>query len=143
MAEPAAPAAAAATRKRAAAPGATGEPKPKVAKAKSTFMLHDPTDFSSLGKYQSTDFRYAALKVASRGHTNILLRKTNTKEMREFTGAVVPLETPKEIHRGDRVIRYTKKPVVKFVKRWVYNGTVNDDEDDSATAATAAATANN
>ncbi len=114
----------------------TATRKPKQAKAKSTFMLHDPKDFTSLGKYQSTDFRYAALKVASRGHTNILLRKTNTKEMREFTGAVVPLDTPKEIHRGDRVIRYTKKPVVKFIKRWVYNGTVNDDEDVSNTTVT-------
>lgn len=133
-AAPTAPAAG--SRKRGGAAAATtGEPKPKVAKAKCTFMLHDPSDFSSLGKYQSTDFRYAALKVASRGHTNILLRKTNTKEMREFTGAVVPLDTPKEIHRGDRVIRYTKKPVVKFVKRWVYNGTVNDDEDSSTVAA--------
>lgn len=90
-------------------------------------MLHDPKDLSSLGKYQSTDFRYAALKVASRGHKNILLRKTNTKEIREFTGDVVPLDNPKEIHRGDRVIKYTKKPVVKFVKKWVYTGAVDDD----------------
>lgn len=100
----------------------------KPAKAKSTFMLHDPKDLSSLGKYQSTDFRYAALKVASRGHKSILLRKTNTKEIREFTGDVVALDTPKEIHRGDRVIKYTKKPVVKFVKKWVYQGAINEDE---------------
>lgn len=91
-------------------------------------MLHDPKDLSSLGKYQSTDFRYAALKVASRGHKSILLRKTNTKEIREFTGDVVALDTPKEIHRGDRVIKYTKKPVVKFVKKWVYQGAIADDE---------------
>lgn len=144
MAETAVAVAPAATNSRKRGAGATnansGEPKPKVPKAKSTFMLHNPNDYSSLGKYQSTDFRYAALKVASRGHTNILLRKTNTKEMREFTGAVVPLDTPKEIHRGDRVIRYTKKPVVKFIKRWVYNGAVNDDEDVNANAS---ANANN
>lgn len=94
---------------------------------KFTFMLHDPSDMSSLGKYVSTDYRYAALKVASRGHTRILLRKTNTKEIREFTGNVVTLDTPKEIHRGDRVIRYSKKPVVKFVKKWVYQGAIDDD----------------
>lgn len=119
-----------------------GVKKPKQSRPKCTFMLHDPNDHSSLGKYQSTDFRYAALKVASRGHTNILLRKTNTKEMREFTGAVVPLDTPKEIHRGDRVIRYTKKPVVKFVKRWTYTGSVNDDDDGLTTATDTDANAN-
>jgi len=96
-------------------------------KPKSTFMLHDPNDLSSLGKYQSTDFRYAALKVASRGHKKILLRKTNTKEIREFAGDVVSLDQPKEINRGDRVIKYTKKPVVKFVKKWVYQGPLEDD----------------
>lgn len=99
---------------------------PKNRKPKQTFMLHHPDDFSSLGKYNSTDFRYAALKVASRGHKRILLRKTNTKEIREFKGDVVPLETPKEIHRGDRVIRYTRKPTVKFVRSFVYQGAVDD-----------------
>lgn len=103
-------------------------PAPKTKKPKVTFMLHDAKDFASLGKYQSTDFRYAALKVASRGHKHILLRKTNTKEMREFTGDVVPLAAPKEIHRGDRVIRYTKKPVVKFVKKFTYQGSIDDDD---------------
>jgi hypothetical protein len=96
-------------------------------KPKATFMLHDPKDLSSLGKYQSTDFRYAALKVASRGHKQILLRKTNTKEIREFKGDVVSLDTPKEIHRGDRVIRYTKKPTVKFLRKFVYTGNIVDD----------------
>ena len=101
--------------------------KPKTAKPKSTFMLHEEGTMASLGKYQSTDFRYAALKVASRGHTNILLRKTNTKEIREFKGKVVNLDTPKEIRRGDRVIKYSKKPEVKFVKKWVYHGPIDDD----------------
>lgn len=112
-----------------APPTAAPAPAPaagRVKKPKSTFMLHDPKDLSSLGKYQSTDYRYAALKVASRGHKHILLRKTNTKEVREFTGDVVALDNPKEIHRGDRVIKYTKKPVVKFVKKWVYQGDIND-----------------
>lgn len=114
----------------AAATDAPKAPVPKTPRPKSTFMLHDPRDLSSLGKYQSTDFRYAALKVASRGHTQILLRKTNTKEIREFTGDVVKLDTPKEIKRGDRdkPIVYTKKPVVKFVRKWVYQGTLDEGE---------------
>ena len=111
------------------APAAAAPPKKQGAKF--TFMLHDPVDMSSLGKYVSTDYRYAALKVASRGHTRILLRKTNTKEIREFAGEVVPLEVPKEIHRGDRVIRYYKKPTVKFLKRWVYAGHVDDSPADA------------
>lgn len=107
---------------------APAAPAAKNKKPKCTFMLHDPADFSSLGKYQSTDFRYAALKVASRGHKTILLRKTNSKEMREFVGDVVALDTPKEIHRGDRVIKYTRKPTVKFVRTFVFQGEVADEE---------------
>lgn len=111
---------------------ATSPPKPAgQKKPKSTFMLHDPSDLSSLGKYQSTDFRYAALKVASRGYKQILLRKTNTKEIREFKGDILQLDQPKEIHRGDRVIKYSKKPVVKFVKKWVYQGALDDTGEES------------
>jgi hypothetical protein len=102
----------------------------RAPKPKSTFMLHDARDLSSLGKYQSTDFRYAALKVASRGHKQILLRRTNTKEIREYAGDVVTLDQPKEIHRGDRVITYSKKPVVRFVKKWVYAGPLDDGDTD-------------
>ncbi len=106
------------------------DPTPAAAakKAKSTFMLHDASDMSSLGKYVSTDYRYAALKVASRGHKQILLRKTNTKEVREFAGDVVTLDTPKEILRGDRTIKYFKKPTVKFVRKFTYNGPITDDD---------------
>lgn len=112
-----------------AAPASPSAPKKApVRKPKVTFMLHDPADMSSLGKYVSTDYRYAALKVASRGHNRILLRKTNTKEVREFTGDVVPLDTPKEIHRGDRVISYNKKPVVRFVRKFVFGGALPEDE---------------
>ena len=84
-------------------------------------MLHNPDDMSALGKFVSTDYRYAALKVASRGHKRILLRKTNTREVREFTGDVVDLATPKEIHRGDRVITYSKRPVVRFVRKFTFD----------------------
>lgn len=120
---------AASTAPAAAAPPAPAAAAAKVAKPKSTFMLHDPRDLSSLGKYQSTDFRYAALKAASRGHKTILLRKTNTKEIREFSGAVVALTTPKVISRGNREIKYYKKPTVKFLKKWVYAGPLEDDDE--------------
>ena len=97
-------------------------------KAKITFMMHDPRDMTSLGKYVSTDYRYAALKAASRGHKRILLRKTNSKEVREFVGDVVPLDVPKKISRGDRVIEYSKKPSVRYLRRFVYDGDLPEDE---------------
>jgi hypothetical protein len=95
-------------------------------------MLHDPANMSSLGKYVSTDYRYAALKVASRGHKRILLRKTNSKEVREFVGDVVPLETPKQISRGNRVISYNKKPTVRYVRKFVFSGNLPEDETEGA-----------
>ena len=98
----------------------------KNKRPKFTFMLHDSEDMSSLGKFVSTDFRYAALKVASRGHTNIILRKTNSKECREFRGDVLSLDEPQEIRRGERIIRYQKKPIVKFVRKWIWEQAADD-----------------
>lgn len=107
---------------------------PRQRKAKHTYMLHDPTCMSSLGKFVSTDYRYAALKVASRGHTDIVLRKTNTRECRQYKGEVVTLDEPKEIRRGERTITYHKKPRVTFVRKWVYAGpAVSDDPEETTT----------
>lgn len=97
-------------------------------KPKKTFMLHDPETFANLGKFVSTDFRYAALKAASRGHTKILLRVTDTKLVYEFQGAVIELSSPQVVKRGERTITYSKKPGVKFVKKYVYSGEVVEDD---------------
>lgn len=95
-------------------------------KPKYTYMLHDPSSMESLGKYVSTDYRYAALKVISRWHKHglrrILLRRTNSKEIHEFEGSVVPLPQPKVIQRAGHEIVYHHKPDAKFVKAWVYEG---------------------
>lgn len=87
-------------------------------------------------RYQSSDFRYAALKVASRGHKDIHLRKTNTKQVYQFEGDVVTLKEPQTIMRGDRAITYSKKPSVKLVKKYIYNGTVDESADEEPPAAT-------
>jgi len=111
------------------APDAPAPKAARVQKPKLTFMLHKPGTFESLGKYVSTDYRYAALKVASRGKENpILLRKTNTKLVYEFTGNVVELDTPQVVSRGERTITYSKKPVVKFIRKFTYEGDVDDSE---------------
>ena len=94
-------------------------------KARRTFMLHAP-DMTALGRFVSTDWRYAALKAASRGHTDILLRQTGTQEVRRFEGTRIEIP-PKEINRGGRVITYTNRPQVKFVNKFLYSGKVNDD----------------
>lgn len=99
----------------------------KKKKEKKTFMLHHPDTFASLGKFVSTDFRYAALKAASRGHKKILLRITDTKLVYEFQGDIVELEIPQIVKRGEREISYNKKPTVKFVQKFIYNGPVKDD----------------
>lgn len=123
------------------------ETKPKTTRTKRprlTFMLHAPDTYESLGKFQSSDARYAALKCASRGHKQILLRQTNTRTIVEYEGSVQDLDTPKEIVRGDppRVIRYTKKPVVRFSKKYVYTGPtahLDDAEGDAKNAPPTAA----
>lgn len=100
-------------------------------KNKRTFMLHASGDMTALGRFISTDWRYAALKAASRGHTQIFLRQTGTREVRVFDGARIEI-TPKEINRGGRTITYTHRPQVKFNRKFVYDGAI----DDNATVAT-------
>lgn len=94
-------------------------------KPKRTFMLHSPIDMSALGRFVSTDWRYAGLKAASRGHTTILLRQTGTREVREFKGSKQEI-APKTIVRGGREIKYTHRPAVTFVKKFTYAGAVDD-----------------
>jgi hypothetical protein len=98
-------------------------PVKKTPREKSIYMLHDPKTFASIGKFSSSDFRYAANKAASRGFTNILLRKTNTKQVYEFGGAVVDIP-PTTVMRGDREIVYSKKPKVSFVRKFIYDGEI-------------------
>lgn len=114
------------------APKAPKEPKekaPKEAKAKHRYMLHSPDGLHPLGKYVSTDYRYAALKAVSRWHKKgvrrFLLRRTNSKEVLEYEGFLVPLKEPKEIKRAgaEAPILYHFKPDVKYVDAWVMDGT--------------------
>lgn len=74
-------------------------------------------------RYQATDPRYAALKAASKGVEEILLRQTSTRMMFEYRGKVVTLDTPKEITRGDppRTITYNKRPSVQFVRKFPFD----------------------
>lgn len=110
--------------------------KKRAGRARVTYMLHKPKTFESLGKFQSSDARYAALKAASRGHTTILLRETNTRIIYEYEGKVQVLDTPHVTVRQGRTITYSKKPVVRFVAKYPFTGKhLNDDDDDTPAAA--------
>ena len=109
------------------APAAAGVAKRRAARPRVCYMLHAPTTFAPLGKFQSSDARYAALKAASRGHTDILLRQTNTRIISQYVGNVQTLDQPHITTRQGREIVYSKKPVVKFVKKFPFTGQVVDD----------------
>ena len=102
---------------------------PRTPKPKFTFMLHEPGTYKNLGTYKSPDPRYSALKAATRGVKDILLRKTNTKIIYKYKGDYITLDTPTVVKRGTREIKYSKKPVVKFEKKFVYEGALNFDDD--------------
>lgn len=112
------------TKPRTSEPRTSGENgvQKRVKKPHKTFMLHDPVTYVALGRYKAADHRYAALKCASKGFERILLRQTNTKEVREFSGTIVVLDVPKIVKRGDREIAYTKRPSVKHVNTFVFPG---------------------
>jgi len=120
MADPAAPPAAPPAAHPAAAAPVKAPTRPAAgAKPKFTFMLHHP-DMTCAGRYVSDTHRHAALKAASKGVTQILLRRTNSKEVWEFRGATQELPEPKQIRRGDKVVAYSRKPTVEFLRSWVY-----------------------
>lgn len=78
----------------------------------------------AIGRFVTTaagGWRAAALKAASKGHTTIYLRKTGTKQCREYAGRRTPLETPKAITRGDRTVTYSHRPNATFVRSFVYD----------------------
>lgn len=99
----------------------------KPTKPKQTFMLHEPDSMAAIGRFVTTgDWRAAALKAASRGHTKILLRKTGTKEIREYAGRKDPINPPKVIQRAGREIKYSHRPAATFVRTFVWNGAAPD-----------------
>lgn len=99
------------------------------ARAKKTFMLHDPVDMSAAGRFVAPGFREAALKAASRGHSDILLRRSGTREIRRFSGHIETLDVPKVVKRGEREVLFSKKPNVKFVDKFQFDGTVHDENE--------------
>jgi len=105
----------------------TASPVERVSRKKKTYMLHHPEKFTCLGKYVSTTPRLAALKAASRKHTDILLRETNTRIMHRYEGGLKPLETPQVVKRGDQTVTYTNKPYVKTVGSFMMENLVVDD----------------
>lgn len=113
------------------------ETKTRKTREKHTFIVHDPETMAVLARLSSVDYRYAALKCASKkeklpetaknddGTVKIWLRKAGTKNFREYKGDVVPLDNPQEVNRSGRVVVYTKKPVVTFVKAWTRDAEKN------------------
>lgn len=83
---------------------------------KKAFMLHCPKDMHPIGKYMSNTCRQAALKAASNGHTEVVLRQTGTKICKLFSCKINLLDEPKKIRRGDKEITYSKIPEAKWKK---------------------------
>lgn len=115
----------------------------KKPKQKFTYIAHCPKTFKVLNRITSSDFRYAALKVASRtgkcipegsiledGKFRIWLRKTNTQVIREYVGQIVTLDEPTIICRSGREIRYTRKPKVSFVRSFIFKTDALDDPEE-------------
>jgi hypothetical protein len=84
---------------------------------------------SCAGRFVAPGYREAALKAASRGHEDILLRKSGTREIRKFKGVIETLKTPKIVKRGDREVAFFKKPNVKFESKFYYDGKMPVDDD--------------
>lgn len=110
-------------------------------------MLHDPRDMSRISVFTTTRPRLAALKAASRGHTRIYLRETNTRVVREYVGTVETLDSPKHIARVRHREychwqrcwqvqynhnRHFRRPSVKFVRVFAFSEMPPDDQAASA-----------
>lgn len=76
---------------------------------------------SQLAKFVSPDYRSAALKAANRGHSKILLRRTNTSDVREFEGSRVEMDAPTVVSRTDKNGN-EKQVTYRFTTRVAYKG---------------------
>lgn len=95
---------------------------------KKTFMLHEPGTMAFAGKYNSATHRYAALKAATNGFKEILLRQTNTKIVHRYTGSETILKEPRVVKRRDREIVYSKKPHAVYEGSFEYKGAEDEKE---------------
>jgi len=107
------------------AAGASRSLRPK--KARKTYMLHDAKTMKAIGRFSSTSPRSAAQKAASRGFEKILLRETGTRVIHEYEGAIVSIDPPKVVKRGDATVTFKKKSTVKAISKTVWNGAMPDD----------------
>lgn len=96
---------------------------------KKTFMLHEPGTMAFAGKYNSATHRYAALKAATNGFREILLRQTNTKIVHRYTGSETVLKEPRVVKRRDREIVYSKKPHAVYEGSFEYKGAEDEKEE--------------
>jgi hypothetical protein len=99
--------------------------RPAPAKAapggeKLTFMLHDPSDMSDIGRFRGNDVWHAALKAASKKHERILLRRTRTKIVHEFAGRRERLAAPKSVIKNGEPVTFEFQPRVEHVRSWEF-----------------------
>jgi hypothetical protein len=85
-------------------------------RAKRNFVLLDPETKAVIGKFVAYGFREAALKAATRGHTEIVLQNVEKKRIRVYEGAMKTLDEPKRVTRGSREVVFSRRPFVKHVK---------------------------
>ena len=103
--------------------------KPEIArKTKFTFILHDPETFKPMGRFSSSTPSLAAKKAASRGFTDVHLRKAGTKMVSVYECSKVPLDTPKVIKRGDVTVTFKTVSKTKLIRRYIYSGDTSKDD---------------
>jgi hypothetical protein len=81
------------------------------------YIWHDPKTNKILGKFNTSGFRNAALKIATKGIDQIILRQSGTLIVHEFEGFTQILDPPVEIEKDGRTIKFSKKSNVKYIKK--------------------------
>lgn len=85
---------------------------------KRTFLLLTPKLHHTTGHFVSTTPRGAALKAASQGIKNIILREPYKCSMRFYKGSVKKLRKPVVVTRSNGTkVKYSKIPKVRYVKK--------------------------
>ncbi len=83
---------------------------------KKIFVLHDKKLRRKTTKYVSTTAKGAALKAASKGYKDIILREVGTDVFLFFKGSRVKLDVPKKVKIGKELVVFKHKPKVVFKK---------------------------
>lgn len=83
---------------------------------KNSYMIYDPKSKCVLAMLTGVSHYRVALKMASRGHKKVWVRKTGSTLVREYEGSKKKLTKPRVVMRKGEQIKFMFEPSTRLVQ---------------------------